>query len=203
MISQNVYGYLRVSTKDQDLDKDKAEILLKANKLGLNGNIKWIEEKISGSKHFNKRELGKILKEAKEGDVIMTTEISRIGRKGLDVAEFISICSQRKIKLYLTRADFAVDDSINSQTMVFAYSISAQIERELLIERTRAGLKKAVENGKILGRPKGAFKLKLDDQINNIKKDIEKGIKLNVIAKKYNVTPNTMTTFVKRHNLKK
>lgn len=200
--NQNIYGYLRVSTKDQDLDKDKAEILLKANKLGLNGNIIWIEEKISGSKHFTKRELGKVINQAKEEDIILTTEISRIGRKGLDVSEFISICSQKKIKLYLTRADFAVNDSINSQTMVFAYSISAQIERELLIERTKAGLKKAVSEGKVLGRPKNSFKLTLDSQINNIKKDMDRGTKIGVIAKKYGVSHNTMTTFIKRHKLK-
>jgi len=202
-MQKTVFGYLRVSTKEQDLDKDKAEILLKANKLNLPMTIEWVEEHKSGTIHFNKRALGEILKKAKEGDVIITTELSRIGRKGLEVSEFISICAQKKIHIYLTRADFVIDNSINSQAMIFAYSISAQIERELLVERTKAGLNKARQNGQILGRKRGIMILdKNPNNINKVKELLDTNVKLYAIAEQMNCTPMTLNKFIKHHNLK-
>lgn len=194
-----IYCYLRVSTKLQDLQANKAEILLKVNDLGLNSqNIIWVEETVSGMKNYKSRELGKI--EFKEGDVFITTELSRIGRTMLQIMGFIADLLQKKVKIYFTKTKFEIDNSINSQTMIFAYSICSQIERNLISIRTKDALNKKKKDGQILGRPVG--KMVLDSKLDEIKKLINEGVKYKIIAKKYNTSPMTITKFVKKNNLK-
>lgn len=198
----NVYGYLRISTQKQDIENCKKEILMKANELKLNSNVEWIEETVSGTKHFKKRLLGQLINDCNEGDIIITSELSRIGRKIKDIMEFTAIISEKKIKLYMTKTDFKIDDSIQSQVLIFAYSLSAQIERELISSRTKSALERAKANGKVLGRKYGSKgKLKLYNHIGEIKNLLKLGVKKNKIANRYNVSNNTVTNFIKRYNL--
>lgn len=199
-MTNNIYGYLRVSTESQTIDTNKGEILLKINNLGLKGNIKWIEETISGTKHWKNRELGKLINIINKNDVIITSELSRIGRSLYQCFEFISVCAEKEVQLYFTKTDFKIDSSISSQTLIFAYSLTSQIERELISLRTKSALQNAKSKGIILGRPRG--KMKLDKDINEIRNLINQGVKYKAIAKKYKVTETTMSKFIKKNNLK-
>lgn len=202
MEPQKVYGYLRISTEKQDINNNKSEILLKANELNLKANVEWIEETVSGTKDWKKRELGKLIPLLNKGDVIITSEISRFARTIKQIMEFMGTCADKGILLYFTKTDFKIDDSIQSQMIIFSYGLAAQIERDLISSRTKTALKQRKANGQILGRPKN--KLKLDKDVNNIWKirlDIKNGIKLKKIAEKYDITYPTLRKFIKKHNL--
>ena len=200
METQKVYGYLRVSTDKQDINNNKADILLKANELKL-GNVEWIEETISGTKDWKNRELGKLMDRIKSGDVLITSEMSRFGRTISNNMEFMANAASKNVKIYFTKTDFKVDGSITSQILTFSYSLVAQVERDIISSRTKTGLQRKREQGVILGRPKG--KMKLDEHLDKIKKLIDQGVKLKSIAKLYNTSSVTMTKYVKKHNLKK
>lgn len=194
-----IYCYLRVSTDKQDLEGNKGQILLKVNELQLNSqNIVWIEETISGMKNWKTRELGKI--EFKKDDVFITSELSRVGRTMTQIMGFISSLMEKEVKVYFTKSKFNIDNSINSQVLIFAYSLCSQIERELIATRTKDALNKKKKEGCILGRPKN--KMILDNKIDEIKKLVDDGVKLKVIAKNYDSSQTTMTKFIKKHNLK-
>ena len=199
MSDYKIYCYLRVSTDKQDLEGNKGQILLKVNELQLDSrNIVWIEETISGMKNWKSRELGKI--NFKEGDIFITSELSRVGRTMIQIMGFISSMMEKGVKLYFTKSKFNIDNSINSQVLVFAYSLCSQIERELISTRTKDALAKKKKDGVIIGRPQG--KMILDTKIDEIKKQIDDGVKLKVIAKKYNSSQTTITKLIKKHKLK-
>ena len=73
-------GYLRVSTQDQDLEKNKADILALANEKDL-GRVQWVDEKVSGTKDWRKRKLGEVMESLQGGDTIIVSELSRLGGK--------------------------------------------------------------------------------------------------------------------------
>ena len=200
MTSPNIYGYLRISTDKQNIENGKKEILFMADNLNLNATVNWVQETCTGKKHWKKRELGILFEKFKSGDVFITTEISRIGRSTLQILEFVTECSKKKVSVYCTKGNLKIDDSVGSQALIFAMSISAQIERDLISERTKAALHTKMANGFKMGRPVG--KLTLDKHIDEIKKMMAADIRLKTIAKKFNVTRNTLGTFLKKRNLK-
>lgn len=197
-----VYGYLRVSTGKQELENNKASILLKANELKI-GPVEWIEEQISGTKEWSSRKLGELMKIIQADDIIITSEVSRFARKYFDIISFLAKCAEKKIKIYCTHSNFKIDDTIQSQALVFANAISAQLEREHIAERTRVALQRKKEQGVILGRRKDKMILdKKESNKDEIKELINQGVKLKIIAEKYDVTAMTLTKFIKKHNLK-
>lgn len=199
ILYMSIYLYLRVSTELQNIENNKGELLLKVNQLGLNSqNIKWVEETVSGMKHYKSRELGKI--DFKKDDVLITTEISRIGRTMLQIFGFISEMIQKGVKIYFTKTKIEIDGSIQSQALIFAYSLCSQIERELISTRTKDALKKKKEDGTVLGRPKN--KMVLDNKTEEIKKLVDMGVKINNIAEKYNMSRVTISKLIKKNNMK-
>jgi putative DNA-invertase from lambdoid prophage Rac len=199
--SIKVYGYLRVSTGKQEIENNKSAILLKANELKLGCNVEWIEEQISGTKHWANRELGKLIEIIKEGDIIITSEVSRFGRRYFDVVQFLAKCAEKKVKIYCTNSDLKIDDSIQSQMVIFAQSISAQIEREHISSRTKIALQRKKAEGVKLGRKCMMVMDKDPNNINKVKDLINKQVKLKAIAKEMKCTAPTLRAFIKKHNL--
>lgn len=198
-----IWGYLRVSTKGQTIQGNKQAIILKCVEKGYNPvNIKWIEEIVTGKKHWKQRKLNEIIEQLKKDDIVITYELSRIGRTYLQIAEFMSKILEKEAKIFFCTNDFIFDSSVQSNALLFAFSISAQIERELTKERTKTAIENRRALGLPIGRPKGTNKLSLDPNLDAIKKMIDSGIKFKTIAEKYDVTQNTITNFVKRHKLK-
>jgi DNA invertase Pin-like site-specific DNA recombinase len=199
-----VYGYLRVSTDEQTLENNKHVIEKKKEELNLIGPIEWIEEKISGTIHWKKRELGKYLEIFKEGDILIMSELSRISRIGLEIQEFISNIVQKKVRIYSLDVPIIIDGSYLSMMFINGIALGAQLERDFISTRTKNALEMRKQNGQKLGRPKGRRNkvLKLEPFKDQIGRMLIMGIKQKKIAKDYKVTQATLCSFIKEHNLK-
>ena len=200
-MSPQIYAYLRISTDKQNIDVNRSELILKVHELGLNTqNLIFIEDIKSGLSSWKTGKLNDIVPKLNKGDVFITSEVSRIGRTISQIFEFISILLEKEVKIYFTKSNFPIDGSINSQMLIFAMSITAQLERELIASRTRSAMQKLKAEGKKLGRPEGH--MILDPHLLDIKKLIKDGVKLGAICKKYNVSNVTMSKFIKKRALK-
>ena len=154
-------AYLRISTADQDIEKNKSDILKLANEKRL-GYVEFIEEQISGKVSWRNRKIFAIINEAKKDDVIIVSELSRLGRSMLEIMEILSIATQKQLKIYSVKGDWHLDGSIQSKVMAMVFSMASEIERDLISSRTKEALRFKKENGIKLGRPKGPGKSKLD-----------------------------------------
>ena len=134
-----VYGYIRVSTEKQTLENQRFEIeqFCKAKDMKVD---RWIEETISGTKSPDKRRLGTLLNEIKEGDVIIATEISRFGRTLFMVMQILNICLERGSRVWTIRDNYRLGDDIQSKVLAFAFGLSAEIERNFISQRTKEAL---------------------------------------------------------------
>ena len=124
-------AYLRVSTTDQDLEKNKFDILKLANDRNL-GKVQWIEEMVSGRVSWRKRALGNILDSAQRGDNLVVSELSRLGRSMLECMEILSIASQKGVNIYAVKGNWQLDSSIQSKIVAMAFSMASEIERDLI-----------------------------------------------------------------------
>ena len=117
-----IYGYIRVSTDKQTLENQEFEI----NNFCLKENIKvdkWITETISGTKDFEKRKLGKALKRLKSGDVLICSEISRLGRNLLQIMTILNICMQKEAQVWTIKDNYRLGADIQSKVLAFAFSL--------------------------------------------------------------------------------
>ena len=185
------YGYLRVSTQDQDLNKNKFEVLELANTLNL-GKVEWVEERISGKKDWQQRKLADLLATAESGDTIIVSELSRLGRKMVQIMEVLSIATRKEVSVYAIKGNWKLDNSMVSQMLAFAYSIAAQIEGELISSRTKEALAAKKASGVQLGRPKGSGKSKLDEKEVEIRALLANGSTKKFIANRYGCSQSTL-----------
>lgn len=167
-------------------------------------NINFVEEKISGTKDWKKRKLGNLLDIMKEGDTLVLTELSRLGRSMMMIFSILEILLKKKIKVYAIKENYELGDNIQSQVLAFAFSISAQVERDLISERTKMGLERARREGKHIGRKKGqkSKKLKLSGKGAYIQRELKKNRSKNSLAKELNVTWVTLQKFIELKKLK-
>ena len=195
-------AYLRISTSDQDIEKNKSDILKLANEKRL-GYVEFIEEQISGKVSWRNRKIFAIINEAKKDDVIIVSELSRLGRSMLEIMEILSIATQKQLKIYSVKGDWHLDGSIQSKVMAMVFSMASEIERDLISSRTKEALRFKKENGIKLGRPKGPGKSKLDKFKPEIEALLSNGSTQKFIANRYNTTEANLYNWMKRHNLKK
>ncbi len=201
---KRVFGYLRVSTIDQDTEKNKADILSFANSKGFIGRVQFVEEKISGLKSWKKRKLKDLVDTMTGGDVLIVPELSRLGRSLVEVLEILNTLTDKDVAVYSVKENFKLNgDDMQSKVMRTMLGLFAEIERDLISARTREGLAAAKAQGKQLGRPKGPGKSKLDKHREEIVALLKNGSKKIFIAKRYKVTPATLTNWLKRHGLDK
>ena len=180
-------AYLRISTVDQDIEKNKSDILKLANEKRL-GYVEFIEEQISGKVSWRNRKIFAIINEAKKDDVIIVSELSRLGRSMLEIMEILSIATQKQLKIYSVKGDWHLDGSIQSKVMAMVFSMASEIERDLISSRTKEALRFKKENGIKLGRPKGPGKSKLDKFKPEIEALLSNGSTQKFIANRYNTT---------------
>ena len=195
-------AYLRISTVDQDIEKNKSDILKLANEKR-RGYVEFIEEQISGKVSWRNRKIFAIINEAKKDDVIIVSELSRLGRSMLEIMEILSIATQKQLKIYSVKGDWHLDGSIQSKVMAMVFSMASEIERDLISSRTKEALRFKKENGIKLGRPKGPGKSKLDKFKPEIEALLSNGSTQKFIANRYNTTEANLYNWMKRHNLKK
>ena len=195
-------AYLRVSTLDQDLKKNKADILHLANEKDL-GKVEFVEEKVSGKISWKQRKIAQLIDELAKGDVILLSEFSRLGRSMLECMEIISIAMQKGIKIYTVKGNWQLDDTTQSKVMAMVFSMASEIERDLISKRTRESLRAKKLAGIKLGRPKGPGKSKLDPYRPEIEALLANGSTQKFIANRYNVTEATFCNWMKKNNIKR
>ena len=204
MNKPKIIGYSRVSTVEQDPAKNEAAILRFANDKDFPGKVQMIEETVSGTKSWKKRTLAKVVENLQKDDILIVPELSRLGRSLQDVLEVLKILSEKEVKVYSVKENFQLNgEDIQSKVMRTMLGLFAEIERDLIIARTKEGLEAARKSGKVLGRPKGPGKSKLDDHREAIISDLKGGVTKAFIAHKHGVTPATLHNWLKRHKLNK
>ena len=165
--------------------------------------VKWVKEKASGKINWRKRKIAQVIDSLKEGDTILVSELSRLGRSMLECMEILSIALEKKINIYAVKGNWQLDQSIQSKIIAMAFSMAAEIERDLISQRTKEALAVRKRQGVKLGRPKGTGKSKLDDYKPEIEALLANGATQKFIAQRYDATEATVSRWVKKQGLQK
>ena len=197
-----IYGYIGVSC---DLYSDKQTVenqRFEINNFCARQDMKvdgWIEETISGTKSYSKRELGKLLKQVQKDDLIICAELSRLGRNLFMIMEILNICMTKECKVWTIKDNYRLGDDIQSKVLAFAFGLSAEIERNLISQRTKEALARKKAEGVILGRKKGSKNSynKLTGKEKQIKQWLLEGISKAEIARRCNVNKSTVFRYLR------
>lgn len=191
-----IYGYIRVSTSSQTVENQKIQIRKYCKEKRLY-KVQWYSETISGTIAPEKRKLGELLEIVKEGDSLICTEISRLGRSMMMIMNVLNKLLEKKVKVIAIKENFTLDDSIACKALMFAFGLSADIEKSLISERTKAGLERARKKGKRIGRQKGEkpHYFKLTPYRAKIKRYMKEGRTINSMANEFGVKWTTMKNF--------
>ena len=197
-------AYVRVSTDDQAYRNQKFEILNYCDRAGMKVD-KWLEVEMSSRRSAKDRRIDELLANLKSNDRLLVSELSRLGRSTGEVIQLIKTLTDQKIEFVAVKQGFRIDSQNNkdmtSKVMVTIFSLLAELERDLISERTKMGLARARASGKKLGRPKGPGKSKLDGKEDVIIGFLDKGVTRANIAKILDVTWGTMDNFIKTRGL--
>ena len=199
-----IYGYIRVSSDKQTVENQRYEInkFCQREQMVIDG---WIEETISGTKSYNKRQLGVLLKRVQKGDLIICAELSRLGRNLFMIMEILNICMTKECRVWTIKDNYRLGDDIQSKVLAFAFGLSAEIERNLISQRTKEALARKKAEGIILGRPKGCKnspdKYKLSGKEVLISELLKNRTSQRRIAKICKVDRNTLARFIRLKDL--
>ena len=194
----STYAFIRVSTLEQDTEKNKIDILQFANRLKL-GNVEFTEEQCSGSINYKERKLGALLESMQAGDVLIVPELSRIARSITQILEVIKVTKDKGITLYSLKENFCNnEDSISATVTSTIFALVAQIERELISMRTKEALHARKLAGVKLGRPKGKGKSKLDKHKEDILKLLSLKVPKTMIARQFDTSVGNLNNFLNR-----
>lgn len=193
-----IYGYVRVSTDKQTVENQRFEIerFCGENEIKID---RWIEETISGTIAVEERKLGKLMGRLSKGDILICAEISRLGRNLLMIMSILNCCMNNGVQVWTIKDNYRLGDDIHSKVLAFAFGLSAEIERDLISQRTREALARKKAEGVILGRPKGrkSSKRKLSGKEGEIRRMLDNQVSKSAIARKYRVHRMTLNTFIR------
>ena len=195
-----VYAYVRVSTAEQSDSSQRFEISKWAEQANVNIG-KWVEESVSGTIPVEKRRLGRLLRKMKTDDLLVCTEISRLGRSVLMIMSILNECAKRGIRLHTIKDHFDLNNDLNSKIIAFAFALAAEIERNLISQRTKEALADKKAAGVILGRPKGSSAKRkiVFEKMDSINRMLSGGTSLTAIAKQYGIHRNTLANYLKEY----
>jgi DNA invertase Pin-like site-specific DNA recombinase len=191
-----IYGYIRVSTDKQSVENQRFEIqrFCQTHHLQIG---QYIEETTSGAKTPEKRRLGTLLDRVQPGDIIICSELSRLGRSLFMIMAILSRCMSLGAAIWTVKDGYRLGDDIQSKVLAFAFGLSAEIERTLISQRTKEALARRKAEGKKLGRPPGAGPRKLAGQEETIRRLLSQGLTKTEISRRLGVDRNTLLGFVK------
>lgn len=197
-----IYGYIRVSTDRQTVENQRFEIKNFCKREAIKVDC-WIEETISGTKDVDKRKLGELLERLKKGDVLICSELSRLGRNLLMIMSILNECMKNDIQVWTIKDNYRLGNDISSKVLAFAFGLSAEIERNLISQRTKEALARKKAEGIHIGRPKGVLSktVKLTGQESKIRELLSQGKSQVKISKELNVSRGTLIRFIKREKL--
>lgn len=197
-----IYAYIRVSTEMQNYASQKFEIQNYCMANGITVD-RWISESVSGTVKVEKRVLGKTIRKMNCGDRLICTELSRLGRNMLMIMSILNTCSAKGISIHSIKDNFDLSENINSKIIAFAFALAAEIERNLISQRTKEALALRKAAGIRLGRPPGRSKKReiTYKSWENINKKIKEGVPLVKIAKQYKIHRNTLRNYLNSNNM--
>lgn len=193
------YGYIRVSTDRQTVENQRFEInnFCTHERISIDG---WIEETISGTKAYNKRALGKLLRKVKKGDLIVCAELSSLGRNLFMIMEILGLCMTKGCRVWTIKDNYRLGDDIQSKVLAFAFGLSAEIERNLISQRTKEALARLKAEGKRIGREMGQRNYKLNSVCEAhhqyILSKIEEGYSIPSIAQGLKIARGTLYRYL-------
>jgi DNA invertase Pin-like site-specific DNA recombinase len=194
-----VYGYIRVSTDKQTVHNQRFEIeqFCSRNNIAIG---QWIEETISGTELPENRLLGSLLAEAKTDDLIICSELSRLGRNLFMIMSILNQMMVNGVRIWTIKNNYRLGDTIQAKILAFAFGLSAEIERDLISQRTKEALARRRSEGLALGRPPGkkSARLKLSGHEAEIQALLEKKISKSAIARRFGVSRKTVISFIKK-----
>ncbi|SDU42001.1 recombinase family protein [Desulfobacula phenolica] len=197
MTENKTIAYLRVSTDGQDLKNQKLDILDYAQKHSFTIND-WIEVKVSSRKSTKERLVDQLLDQLETGDCLIVSELSRLGRSVSQIIAIVDELIKKKVKVIIIKQGMIINgkNDIQTKTMITMFSLFAEIERDLISERTKMGLARAKAEGKLIGRPTGKGKSKLDGKENDIQGMLQKGVSRASISKLMGCSWPTLNHFI-------
>ena len=193
-----IYGYIRVSTDHQHTANQRHEIELFTAKNDMKID-KWVEEVISSRKPLHERRLGKVLKKLKKGDILIATELSRLGRNLLEVMGILQECLEKDCQIWTLKENYRLGADIQSKVLAFAFSLASEIERQLISERTKISLQRLKDEGRHLGRPYGTSYQKLQKQHDRLMNLLDKGVSKAEIARSLGCSWLTVHRYMQRN----
>ncbi len=196
------YGYIRVSSDKQTVENQRFEINQFCQQEGLTIDG-WIEETVSGTRTYTQRRLGELIQQAGKGDIIICSELSRLGRNLYMIMEILSQCMSRGCHVWTIKDGYRLGDDIQSKVLAFAFGLSAEIERNLISQRTKEALARMKAEGKHLGRPEGSKTRKkalaLYQHEAFILQELEQGTPIREIARKLHCSRNTVRNYIQAY----
>jgi len=198
-----VYAYIRKSTDDQNTKSQKLAVYKYADENGLRVD-QWFDVDCSSRKSTKDRRIDELLDILGEGDTLIGPELSRLGRSVGQVITIVDQLIKKKVKVICLKENIRLNgrQDIQTKVMITMFSLFAEIERDLISERTKEGLARARAEGKLLGRPKGPKKSKLDPYKEEIIALLKTGSTKAYLAKKYGVTPPTLYNWLNKRQIK-
>ena len=192
-----IYGYIRVSTDRQNVENQRFEISQFCARNSMRVG-RWIEESVSGVKDVENRKLGFLLGSMHKGDILICAELSRLGRNLLMIMSILNQCMKAEVQVWTIKDNYRLGADINSKVLAFAFGLSAEIERNLISQRTKEALARTRSEGTVLGRPKGgSARKKLDGREQEIMELVERNIPVTAISRILGVHRLTLTAFIK------
>lgn len=192
------FGYIRISTDKQTTENQRYEIL-KFTSIKNFEIDEWIEETISSTKRLDVRKFGGLLQRMQKGDILIVSELSRMGRNLMQIMKILHDCMEKDVMVYTVKENYELGNNINSKVLAFAFGLSAEIERNLISQRTKEALARRKAEGQILGRPKGSKSQtkKLTGKEDEIKELMDKKISYSAIGRILGVHRLTVSSFIK------
>jgi len=194
-----IIGYIRVSSAKQTCEHQRFEI----NEFAKNNHItidRWVMETVSSREPLQRRKLGGLLSTIESGDILIACEISRLGRSLLEVMRILECCLSKNCQVWTLKENYRLGNDIQSKVMAFAFGLSAEIERNLISQRTKAALDNLKAIGQKLGRPLSSTsnRLKLTQNRVKLQRMLDAGLSVSEIARCLNVERITIRRFVSR-----
>lgn len=193
-----IYAYCRVSTSHQTEENQHFVIEQFAKENNIHIDI-WVEETISSGKKLSERKLGHLIPKLKSGDILITTEISRLARSLMELMSILQTCLEQECQVWTLKENFRLGTDVQSKVLAFAFGLSAELSKSLLQARVRESLARLKANGKKLGRPLGSKsrELKLAKHNKRLERMIKNGMSKTKIAKKLGVHKCTIYNYLK------